>query len=125
MSVNGWLLAIVAASHPRWTPTISTMVTHADSRPAGSETTVEGQMQRDESNPLDDRARYSEAEVRLTNTHLNFRADVTRHSPPVLSRIRELYKGGKELSDERAAEIIARTDRRILQAAERHARGEW
>ena len=82
-------------------------------------------MQQEQTNPLDRRTTHTEAEAYLVLAQLSFRAAVTRKVPPVLGRIREEYDGGDRLTDERAREIMEWTDRRILQAAERHARGHW
>ena len=99
------------------------------SRAAATErsmTTSEGDpMQQEQTNPLDRRTTHTEAEAYLVLAQLSFRAAVTRKVPPVLGRIREEYDGGDRLTDERAREIMEWTDRRILQAAERHARGHW
>jgi hypothetical protein len=53
---------------------------------------------------------------------LNYRAGVTRHGLPVLSKIRELYG---DISGDRAKFIQAQTDRRIEQAAKRQQEGAW
>ena len=93
---------------------------------AGSTTTTEREpMQQEQPNQLDRRTTHTEAEAYLVLAQLSFRAAVTRKVRPVLGRIREEYDGGDRLTDERAREIVEWTDRRILQAAERHARGEW
>ena len=73
--------------------------------------------------PLDHQRNHTEVEAYLVLAQLSYRAGVTRHSPPALGRLREEYDGGDQLSDERAREVMAWTDRRILQAAARHQ--EW
>lgn len=75
--------------------------------------------------PFDRRTTHTEAEAYLVLAQLSFRAAVTRRVPPSLSRIREEYDGGERLTRERAQEIMDWTDRRILQAAHRHADGAW
>ncbi|OAI39323.1 hypothetical protein AYO39_00570 [Actinobacteria bacterium SCGC AG-212-D09] len=72
---------------------------------------------------LDRQTTHTEAEAYLVLAQLSYRASVTRHSPPVLSKIRENYDGGNRLTDERAQEVLDWTDRRILQAAAR--RSQW
>jgi hypothetical protein len=73
--------------------------------------------------PLDRQRSHTEVEAYLALAQLSYRADVTRHSPPALGRLREEYDGGDRLTDERAREVMAWTDRRILQAAARQH--EW
>jgi hypothetical protein len=73
--------------------------------------------------PLDRRTTHTEVEAYLVVAQLSYRADVTRHSPPALSRLREEYDGGDKLTDERAKEVMAWVDRRIEQAAAR--RTDW
>jgi hypothetical protein len=75
-----------------------------------------------ETHPLDKQTRHTKAEAYLVVAQLNYRAGVTRHGPPVLSKIRELYG---DISSERTKFIQAQTDRRIGQAAKRQQEGSW